>query len=552
MTLDVSTATSITLNGQSVTKISDGVNTLWEAGTPIASPLRVVNNVAGSAITVTLTRNGSPADIDIEYSTDNVNWNTWSETNGVRSMSIAQNGNLFLRGNNPNGINPLNNDTDYYAFTADKKYAMAGDIRSLISRYEIDTIPTAALSRFFKNSTTLDNVSYMGLKATNLGTFAYSQLFYGCTGLKLSPHLLPATTVSGRGYEYMFYGCSALQVMPIISATNFGNNACRDMFYGCSALTQQWVSATASDSTKTNISFTIASSNSNAFQEMFRGCTSLVDASGIVATQTTNWGSGVCFSMFFGCTALTSAPSITFGSFASGSAHCQQMFYDCTSLVSTPNIHLNATTVYQQTYKSMYRGCTSLTTAPEIKATTMSRGNGDTNNGSLAAMFYGCTALTYIKVNFTDWDSGNYTRVWTYNCNAYGRFDCPSGLAATKNASGNTTNPHYIPYNFAINTNPKLPTPTVTITKGSSQWYAQITTPNISGVSYRYYKAVGSTSATDCPSITNPTSTSGTLVSGTGTNSSATVNLGASSYVSAGIKVIAIKTGFTASNVVCK
>jgi hypothetical protein len=81
-----------------VKEIRHNGNTMWEEGTPIASPLRVVNNVAGSAITVTLTRNGSPADIDIEYSTDNVNWTTWTETNGVRSMSIAKNGNLYLRG----------------------------------------------------------------------------------------------------------------------------------------------------------------------------------------------------------------------------------------------------------------------------------------------------------------------------------------------------------------------------------------------------------------------------------------------------------------------
>ena len=546
MTLDVSNATSIKLNGQTVTKISDGVNTLWEQRTVIASPLMVVNNVAGSAITVTLTRNGSPADINIEYSTDNVNWQTWTETNGVRSMSIAQSGNLYLRGNNPNGINPLNNDTDYYAFTADKKYAMAGDIRSLISHYEIDTIPTAALSRFFKNSTTLDNVSYVGFKATNLGTFAYSQLFYGCTGLKLSPHLLPSTTVSDRGYDYMFYGCSALQVMPIISATNFGNNSCRDMFYGCSALTQQWATATATDSTKTNISFTIASSGTHSFNEMFRDCTSLVNASGITATQTTNWKPSVCINMFYGCTALTSAPSITFGSFASGTAHCQQMFYNCTSLASTPNIHLDATTVYQQTYKNMYRGCTKLTTAPEIKATTMF---ADVNNGSLVGMFYGCSALTYIKVNFTDWNSGNYTNSWTYNCNSYGRFDCPSGLTKTKNASGNTTNPHYIPYNFGVNANPTLPTPSITKVSGSStssskRITAKFTVSGVSGVTYYVTEGWGSTP-------NNPTTTNYQYkFTGTGTNSEYEKTFtDYNSYTTVKLKALAVKSGYTNSSI---
>ena len=452
MTLDVSDATSIKLNGQDVTKISDGVNTLWEQRTVIASPLRVVNNVAGSAITVTLTRNGSPADIDIEYSTDNVNWTTWTETNGVRSMSIAQNGNLYLRGNNPNGLNPNTSKTDYYSFTADKKYAMVGDIRSLISRYEIEEIPDGAFMCFFNNSTTLDNVSYVGLKATTLGKSAYRNLFYGCTGLRFSPHLLPATTAPERAYNDMFSGCSSLEVMPIISATVFGNITCSGMFNGCSALTQQWATATATDSTKTNISFTIASSDVNSFSYMFQNCTSLVNAGGITATQTTDWRGQVFIGMFNNCSSLTTAPSITFGSFASGTAHCQQMFAN-TSLVSTPNIHLNATTVYQQTYKNMYRGCSKLTTAPEIKATTLVDAGTSHENSSLAYMFYGCTTLNYIKVNFTDWNSGNYTNSWTYGVHISGRFDCPTTLTATKNTDAFNvySDTSHIPQGWGVN-----------------------------------------------------------------------------------------------------
>lgn len=456
--IDVSTAQSITLNGSDVLRITEGGVVLWEKKTPITSPLRVVNNVAGSAITVTLTRNGNPADINVEYSTNNVNWNTWTETNGVRSMSIAQNGNLYLRGNNPNGLNPTNSNTDYYSFTADKKYAMAGDIRSLVSRYEIDKLPVGCFRRFFFGSTTLDNVSYVRFEATKLSASAYRELFSGCTGLKLAPHELPATDLVdsndsvGRCYGHFFYNCTSLTTMPIIRARKFANSACYEMFRGCTSLTKQWATATPSDSSTTNISFTIESGNNGTqvFNGMFFGCTALIDASGITATKTA-WAAGECYNMFYGCTSLTSAPSITFGSFASGTAHCQQMFHNCTSLVSTPNIHLDATTIYQQTYKNMYRGCTSLTTAPEIKATTMF---ADVNNGSLVGMFYGCTALSYIKVNFTDWNSGNYTTQWTYGTKSTGTFYKPSSLPSTKNTSGNTTNPHYIPYDWTVTLNP--------------------------------------------------------------------------------------------------
>lgn len=560
MTLDVSNATSIKLNGQDVTKISDGVNTLWEKGTPISSPLRVVNNVAGSAITVTLTRNGSPADINLEYSTDNVNWNTWTETNGVRSMSIAQNGNLFLRGNNPNGLNPTNSDTDYYSFTADKKYAMAGDIRSLISHYEIDNIPNSCFRKFFYNSTTLDNASYMRLSAKKPGQWAYLHLFGGCTGLKLAPHELPATNLvnennsDGSCYGYMFKNCSSLTTMPIIRATRFGYQACYEMFNGCSALTKQWATATPSDPSTTNISFTIESGNNktHCFYAMFQGCTSLVDASGITATKTA-WAASECERMFYGCTALTSAPSITFGSFASGKSNCQNMFYNCTSLVSTPNIHLDATTVYQQTYKNMYRGCTKLTTAPEIKATTMF---ADVNNGSLVGMFYGCAALTYIKVNFTDWNSGNYTTQWTYGTKSTGTFYKPSSLPSTKNTSGNTTNPNYIPYNWTVTEFDRLQ---MTITKETNK-YTDVTdgkkhfwvrflfrSSDVTGCTFRYNYQIARDVNID--NIDEPTASTPTFVTSNSGENWAYITFDNTTGYEVGIKVKAFKDGYVESNV---
>lgn len=540
--IDVSTAKSITLNGSDVKQIAHGGVVLWKKKTPIGSPLRVVNNVAGSQITFTLTRNGSPADIFIEYSTDNVNWNTWTETNGVRSMSIAKNGNLFLRGNNPNGINPLNNNTDYYSFNADKQYAMAGDICSLISHYEIDTLPYCAFGRLFKNSTTLYATGYMRLPATNLSRDCYSNMFYGCSGLINAPHVLPAISTSRGAYNYMFYGCTSLTTMPIIRTTDFGMQCCYDMFRGCSALANQWTSETPSiETTTTAISFTIASSDESSFYEMFRGCTSLVNASGITATKTTEWKSNVFAGMFSGCTALTSTPTITIGSLTIGTTrHCmsmfigctsltsasnitlnattisnsayeqmfnecsalvsaptittsaltigdkglQQMFRNCTSLTTAPNLNistlnstgtrhcydlfrgcssltdvtkvkLNATTLYEQSYHSAFWGCINLVTPPEIMATTYFSDSSSTTNGSFVEMFYNCSKLNQIKVHFTSWDNGGRgTKNWTYGTKSSGTFYKPSSLPSTKNASGNTSNPDYIPYDWTVVLNP--------------------------------------------------------------------------------------------------
>lgn len=417
--------------------------------TPIESPLRIDKRSDVGTRTVTLTKNGNAPEINLEYSFNNSTWQTWTpDSSGNRTMSLPASTSMFIRGNNPNGL--ATSGDDFYSFSCDKNYGIAGDIRSLVSHYEVDTLPDYCFRGLFKNSTTLSAADYSRIESTNLGRYCYSQIFYGCTNLLRAPHSLPASIVSERAYDYMFYGCTSLEVMPIIAATTFGNNACRNMFNNCSALTQQWTSTTASVETRGNISFTIASSDVSSFRDMFRGCSSLVNASGIVATQTNNWKESVCNAMFRDCSALTSAPSITFGSFVSGSSHCQGMFHGCTSLVSTPNIHLNAPTLYALTCKNMYYGCTHLTTAPEIKATTLTDSGTNHENGSLSIMFYNCSSLTYIKVNFTDWNNGYYTQQWTYGTRASGTFYKPSVLAATKNTSGNTTNPHYIPYNWTV------------------------------------------------------------------------------------------------------
>lgn len=538
-----------------VKEIRHNGNTMWEEGTPIASPFRVVNNVYSGTNTATLTKVGNAPEINLEYSTDNVNWTTWTaNANGVRTVSIAKNGNLYLRGDNPDGLLSTANDADYYSFTCSQNYALAGNINSLFSKYETDTVPNYCFNNLFKDSTTLKAASYLKLPATVVGNNAYRQMFMGCTGLTASPHELPAVDAvstenpNGNYAIRMFSGCTSLPTMPIIRMTRFGNQSCYEMFMGCSTLTNQWTSTESTVSTTGNISFSIAADNGKgqSFQGMFKNCTSLVNASGITATKTTDWHGGVFNSMFYGCTALTHTPSITIGSLASGTtAHCNSMFRGCISL-TTVNMQLNATTLYTAAYKVMFYGCTSLVNAPEIKATSISGESGD--NGALADMFNGCTKLTYIKVNFTSWNSGNYTKNWTRNCNSIGRFDCPSSLPKTYNASGNTSSPNYIPYGWGVNANPTLPAPTVTKISQRQVGYSryvtvQFKTAGVSGVTYYYTE-----SSYDTPS--NPT-TSSSSVSGTGSDSTASEEFGDSTYSAPSfrIKVFGVKSGYNNSSI---
>ena len=119
------------------------------------------------------------------------------------------------------------------------------------------------------------------------------------------------------------------------------------------------------------------------FAGLFSGCTALSDASGLKLIS--NDGISIlCYSsMFFGCTSLTSAPTLPAATLAQ---YCYySMFNGCTSLESAPT--LPATTLVEFCYYGMFYGCTSLESAPTLPATTL-------ESNCYGYMFYGCTSLT--------------------------------------------------------------------------------------------------------------------------------------------------------------
>ena len=113
---------------------------------------------------------------------------------------------------------------------------------------------------------------------------------------------------------------------------------------------------------------------------MFYGCTSLTQAPTLTATTLANY----CYcGMFVRCTSLTQAPVLPAITLSKGCY--QDMFFGCTSLTQAPT--LTATTLADYCYADMFYGCTSLTQAPALSATTLS-------SHCYRQMFSGCTSLT--------------------------------------------------------------------------------------------------------------------------------------------------------------
>lgn len=98
------------------------------------------------------------------------------------------------------------------------------------------------------------------------------------------------------------------------------------------------------------------SNNLNGFPYLFDGCTNLVSAPLLPAT---NIGSYSYYHMFSGCTNLDKAPELMP---IQDLGHCNscyyQMFGGCTSLTEAPILY--AENVGDKSYREMFQGCTSL------------------------------------------------------------------------------------------------------------------------------------------------------------------------------------------------
>ena len=135
-----------------------------------------------------------------------------------------------------------------------------------------------------------------------------------------------------------------------------------------------------------NTKITGSSSNKWTLNGSSISCTgnieSLLDYETVAAGQHPALADFCYYSMFNGCTSLTTAPSLPATTL---STRCYvSMFRGCTSLTTAPS--LPATTLADFCYYSMFNGCTSLTTAPSLPATTLS-------TRCYNSMFNGCTSI---------------------------------------------------------------------------------------------------------------------------------------------------------------
>lgn len=144
-----------------------------------------------------------------------------------------------------------------------------------------------------------------------------------------------------------------------------------------------------------------------SYGNIFNRCTTLVDASELILPEFTSAASAVFYGLFYGCTSLTAAPTL---SSTTISIQCYgYMFYGCSSLETLPQ--LPATTLANNCYEYMFDGCISLTAAPALPATTLA-------DYCYQYMFRNCTSLvTAPTLPATELQARCYTYMF-YGCTA--------------------------------------------------------------------------------------------------------------------------------------
>ena len=176
--------------------------------------------------------------------------------------------------------------------------------------------------------------------------------------------------------------------------------------------------------------FSTSSSNYNQFQ-----MTGKISASGNIMSllyddnfeRKLTIPCNYCFyRMFYGCTALTTAPELPATTPAS---YCYLgMFQNCTGLTTAPE--LPAIILASYCYQYMFYGCTSLTTAPDLPATTLA-------NYCYSYMFNGCKKLNSITCIATDISATNCTYNWVSGVASSGTFTKTGSMTSwTSGANG--------------------------------------------------------------------------------------------------------------------
>ena len=195
--------------------------------------IRYVTFKADAEQTFKMTTEGGYTISGLQYSVNKGGWK-----NVVKDEEVTfggKNGDLRLRGTNPNGTANGSGAYSTITFTKDALVACTGDIRTLLDWNNYNKVEThyANFCYLFMGCSKL--TSAPELPAETLANYCYVRMFEGCTNLTTAPKL-PAETLAEECYMGMFMNCSNLTSAPELPAETLAINCYQSMFLGCTKL----------------------------------------------------------------------------------------------------------------------------------------------------------------------------------------------------------------------------------------------------------------------------------------------------------------------------
>ena len=326
---------------------------------------------------------------NLQFSYDDQNWEDWTE-----AKTIYAGEKLYVRGlddyvfNNRVSIGTT-------LFNISQGYVEChGNIMSLCNNSNI--IKAYSFFYIFSGNNYLKTAP--DIIADEVEPYGCSGMFDSCSKLK-SIDKINVKKVGNRGFSSMFNYCSSLVNIPsILPATELGAYCYQQMFKGCTSL------VTAPELPATTLEF-------NCYENMFSDCGSLVQSPELPATTLAN----ECYrGMFSYCSSLTQAPELPATTLANSCYNA--MFRNCSSLTQAPSI-LPATTLAENCYYYMFFGCTSLVRAPYLPAPQLA-------GACYSHMFSNCYKLSYIKAGILE-GSVNALSNWVRGVSATGVYEKP-------------------------------------------------------------------------------------------------------------------------------
>jgi len=204
------------------------------------TPIDYLNFSMPNGGTVTLTKNGTPTEVTLQYSLDNGNtWTEWVETENVRSLTLAAGQTMHLRNTSDTSTGFSTWDTRYYNFSFSADTYAGGDLRTLLCKNHNNATSENRIFCFFglfMNATNLISAK-IKLLFTDLPRSFYRSMFQGCTNLIEVPETITATTASGVQPCYrMFYHCPNITKLPKLTLLQLTNYAYGNIAAGCTSL----------------------------------------------------------------------------------------------------------------------------------------------------------------------------------------------------------------------------------------------------------------------------------------------------------------------------